>query len=632
MSLCDELLCQQQETVNSFIRSLEEEISRNSQQVQRLMEQRSSNLPKSIIGQVEALIAKEQQNASKLQILEEINKEATEIAEEQHCRLEDARLNLTTPLTSEVKASEAESYGGARPKVKSRAQVTTVIPDVYPQETVAKKYDSHCRAKPEQQLEDCAALLRDEIFSVIPGTVNMQHGTVSKNRRVRNGSDYSEDEVFQLPQVPDMPIAGQKVTFRSPVVRPGSVSSTPRLVPQPVSFDVLQIPDSETSGKDTDREAEIRPRTPHVRNKRTKEDASMMDASMASHSLQLVAEEFRKIRKPKIQKLKGRYSANAMLVFNSGLKDIEMCVRERKLTNMEVIQLIKDYTAEGARGVVEFYLDTNSTWKYHELVEHLRKLFESGETFSLLVGDFYSCIQRPWETEDQFADELQILGQKVISIRPSWKQDANEALKTQFTSQLHDPYLVAMAHNLLKTQGQNMNFMQFQAKYISMFGSRIKAPKLKAATTSVSSSGALKEQKTRSQKKNSGNDQKIKAQTELIEKQKWEIENLKATQATGVSPQQLVTAISQAMSCLYVGDKKIQPSKTDSGSKFMGIPRPPKPSAGVDGSLDNNLTCRYCKDTGHELENCRRLKNKLAHKCAAMQSIVTEESLNLNRH
>ena len=165
-----------------------------------------------------------------------------------------------------------------------------------------------------------------------------------------------------------------------------------------------------------------------------------------------------------------------------------------------------------------------------------------------------------------------------------------------------------------------------------MFGSRIKAPKLKAAMNSVNSSGALKEQKTHSQKKNSGKDKKIKAKTELIEKQKWEIENLKAAQATGVSPQQLVTLISQAMSCLYVGDKKTQPSKIESGSKFMGTPRPPKPSAGVDGSLINNLTCQYCKDTGHELENCRQLKNKLAHKHAAMQSIVTEELLNLNCH
>ena len=287
-----------------------------------------------------------------------------------------------------------------------------------------------------------------------------------------------------------------------------------------MSFDVSQIPNGETSGKDTDSEAEVRPRTPHMRNKRMREDNSRMDASMASHSLQLVAEEFRKIHEPKIQKLKGGYSANTMLVFNSWLKDIKMCVRERKLTNMEAIQLVKDYTAEGARGVVEFYLDTNSTWKYHELIEHLRTSFASGETYGSLVRDFYSCVQQPQETEDQFADELQILGQKVINIRPSWKQEANEALKTQFASQLHNPYLVAMAHNLLKMQGQNMTFMQFQADWISMFGFGIKALKLKAATNSASSSGTLKEQKTHSQKKNSGKDKKIKAQMELIEKQK----------------------------------------------------------------------------------------------------------------
>ena len=106
-----------------------------------------------------------------------------------------------------------------------------------------------------------------------------------------------------------------------------------------------------------------------------------------------------------------------------------------------------------------------------------------------------------------------------------------------------------------------------------MFGLKIKVLNLKTATNSISSSGALKEQKTGSQKKNSGKDKKIQAQTELIEKQKWEIENLKATQATGVSLQQLVTAISQAMSCLYVGDKKNPPSKINSGNKFIGIPR-----------------------------------------------------------
>ena len=68
MSLCDELLNQQQETINSFIQLLEKEISQNSQQAQSLIEQYSSNLLKSILGQVEDLIEKEKENASKLQM------------------------------------------------------------------------------------------------------------------------------------------------------------------------------------------------------------------------------------------------------------------------------------------------------------------------------------------------------------------------------------------------------------------------------------------------------------------------------------------------------------------------------------------------------------------------------------
>ena len=139
---------------------------------------------------------------------------------------------------------------------------------------------------------------------------------------------------------------------------------------------------------------------------------------------------------------------------------------------------------------------------------------------------------------------------------------------------------------------------------------------MKTTTNNIRSSGALKEQKTHSQKKNISKDKKIQAQTELIEQQKWDIENLKAVQATGVSLQQLVNAILQAMSCLYVGDKKTPPSTINAGKKCMGTPRPPNPSAGVDGSLDNNLMCWYCKDTRYQLENCKCLQIKLACKHA----------------
>ena len=90
---------------------------------------------------------------------------------------------------------------------------------------------------------------------------------------------------------------------------------------------------------------------------------------------------------------------------------------------MEAVQLIKDYTSDNVRGAVEFYLDTNSSWNYKALTEHLRTSFETGESFSLRVGDFYSQSQCNKETEDQFTDELQVLSRKVLSICPEWKAE-----------------------------------------------------------------------------------------------------------------------------------------------------------------------------------------------------------------
>ena len=99
---------------------------------------------------------------------------------------------------------------------------------------------------------------------------------------------------------------------------------------------------------------------------------------MAGHSLQLAAEEFRKIREPKnIQTKRGilgkHYAGIQFLV-----KNIKMYIQELRLLNLGTVQLIKDYTSNIARGVVEFYLDSNSTWNYKALIEHLRNTFWDG--------------------------------------------------------------------------------------------------------------------------------------------------------------------------------------------------------------------------------------------------------------
>ena len=162
--MCRELFEAHQQTITSFVESVERDISANSELAQSLLEHASGTASRSLQEQVEGLIAKEKQNASKLQALEEIQNETMAIAEEQQCIIEEAQLRLPTPQTSAVEStSEAENHGGARPKHTPR--VTSRSPQV---ETM-----SVSKTSKDQEIETCAALLRDEVFNIVPGTVNV---------------------------------------------------------------------------------------------------------------------------------------------------------------------------------------------------------------------------------------------------------------------------------------------------------------------------------------------------------------------------------------------------------------------------------------------------------------------------
>ena len=64
------------------------------------------------------------------------------------------------------------------------------------------------------------------------------------------------------------------------------------------------------------------------------------------YEMQMAMQEFCKMHEPKINKLKGGYSATANLIFQSWLKDIWVHVEDQNLTQREAMQLIKDFTAE----------------------------------------------------------------------------------------------------------------------------------------------------------------------------------------------------------------------------------------------------------------------------------------------
>ena len=72
-------------------------------------------------------------------------------------------------------------------------------------------------------------------------------------------------------------------------------------------------------------------------------------------------------------KFKGGYSSDASLVFQSWLKDIWVYTIERRLSQWEAIQLVKDYTSEQARSEVEYYLGLTPKQEqsFQGLIDHL---------------------------------------------------------------------------------------------------------------------------------------------------------------------------------------------------------------------------------------------------------------------
>ena len=165
------------------------------------------------------------------------------------------------------------------------------------------------------------------------------------------------------------------------------------------------------------------------------------------YDMQMAAHEFCKLCEPKINKLKDGYSATVNLIFQSWLKDIRVHVEDRNLTQREAMQLIKDFTAECAHDGVEFYMGmfTDKQQTFEGLVQHLKNAFQSGKTTSELISDFYARAQKKNESEEAFADELQILVHKIIARKLEFREDANEQLKSQYMHKLKDPYYAAIA-------------------------------------------------------------------------------------------------------------------------------------------------------------------------------------------
>ena len=227
--------------------------------------------------------------------------------------------------------------------------------------------------------------------------------------------------------------------------------------------------------------------------KHPEEGRSKARVNLPGYDMKVAGQEFRKLHEPKINKLKGGYSATANLIFQLWLKDINVHVQDRNLTEREAIQLVKDFTAKRACNEVEFYMGMimDDQQSFDGLVNHLKHAFQLGETVSELISEFYGRSLKKNESEDAFTDDLQILVRKIIAHKPSFRAEANEQLKNQYAHKLHDQYYAAIARSVLQTSNPSKTFTQFRGCLAPTFSSHSKSGKVSSWTAAIETTASM---------------------------------------------------------------------------------------------------------------------------------------------
>ena len=321
------------------------------------------------------------------------------------------------------------------------------------------------------------------------------------------------------------------------------------------------------------------------------------------------------MRDPKITKFKGGYLADAELMFRSWHADIEAHIQDRELDNKATIQLIKDMTLENAHREVEFQLDLcGGIITYQDLLIHLSIAFQGGNEEANLLAEFYSCGQKSKESEEAFADELQILARKVISRQPDFQYNLDTTLKQRYASQLSDHNNASIAKTLLKQMPQ-ITFTQFRNELARVLGTHQHAATKASIKTVMAASAETESEEegvmTKSQTKKDG---KISAQSSQIKDLHTKLDQAVAENSQireFLSPTSLQKAFTSALQAAQMVFKS---TRTNGQGKqpFLGKRQPSQLSAGIDGTTDPEKSCRYCKDMGHELRNCLRLQAREA--------------------
>ena len=354
--------------------------------------------------------------------------------------------------------------------------------------------------------------------------------------------------------------------------------------------------------------------------------------TIIGNTMSAIASEFKKMREPKLAKLKGRVTSGASLFFNSWVKDVRSVIQERAMSNTKSLQLVKDHTKGKAHQQVEFYIVSMQNPSFEGLIENLKTSFQSGEEEVTVKGEFYSRKQYGKESIDDFADVLQLLARKVLNVDPSFQAFMNKSLCQQLASGLKDPSHSISARSLLNQQPK-VQFSVFRSDLANILGCCICVVGAKGALCNAAMVPESPETPVPAKCRKTEEDSTIATQLSMCIKDNKELHK----KLDAFDPSKIVEVVTQAVAGGY--QKSFQKPNTyqkstnpfipsqqkqqaNQGSNpfskpYLGPHREPQVTPGADGSLNPALSCRYCKDTGHDVSNCTKVKRKEALKAAA---------------
>ena len=90
--------------------------------------------------------------------------------------------------------------------------------------------------------------------------------------------------------------------------------------------------------------------------------------------------------------------------------------------------MVREFTKGKARQQVDFFLDTSPVTTSEALLEQLLAAFASGEDKAAIKLEFYGREQFSKESEDDFAEVLQLLSRKILMVNPNFRVECNSAL------------------------------------------------------------------------------------------------------------------------------------------------------------------------------------------------------------